>query len=247
VNGVRCEGFQLRASAPAVSWIVVKLPAQAGGENVGVLPQLSCTRLRLVWKSFAACRKHRYRFIRISPLAVTLVICINCSFASYAFATKVATFVESSSSHGSMTNFCFLKYPQAANKDLDTRAGRGIDLRLPTSLALGDWVEAGYSLPISGATGAGKSWLACALTQYACRRGHSALYQRVPRLGEELRVLYGNGGFTKRLLQVARTDVLLLVDWGMAPIDAMVRNDLLEMIDDCSAGKATIVTSQLPM
>jgi DNA replication protein DnaC len=85
------------------------------------------------------------------------------------------------------------------------------------------------------------------LAQYACRRGHSALYLRVPRLGEELRVLHGNGGFTKWLLQVARTDVLLLDDWGMAPLDAMVRNDLLEMIDDRSAGKATIVTSQLPI
>jgi hypothetical protein len=71
------------------------------------------------------------------------------------------------------------------------------------------------------------------------------LYLRVPRLGEELRVLHGNGGFTKWLLQVARVDVLLLDDWGMAPLDTMVRNDLLEMIDDRSAGKATIITSQL--
>jgi DNA replication protein DnaC len=67
----------------------------------------------------------------------------------------------------------------------------------------------------------------------------------VPRLSEELRVLHGNGGFTKWLLQVARVDVLLLDDWGMAPLDAMVRNDLLEMIDDRSGSKATIVTSQI--
>ncbi|WP_455285889.1 IS21-like element helper ATPase IstB [Cupriavidus necator] len=140
-----------------------------------------------------------------------------------------------------------LKYPQAAIEDLDTRSGRGVDSRSLTSLALGDWVEAGYSLLISGPTGAGKSWLACALAQYACRRGHSALYLRVPRLAEELRVRHGNGGFTKWLLQVARVDVLLLDDWGMAPLDAMVRNDLLEMIDDRAAGKATIVTSQLPI
>ena len=73
------------------------------------------------------------------------------------------------------------------------------------------------------------------------------MYRRVTRLGEELRVLHGNGGFTKWLLQVARTDVLLLDDWGMAPLDAMVRNDLLEMIDDRSGGKATVVTSQLPI
>jgi DNA replication protein DnaC len=117
-----------------------------------------------------------------------------------------------------------------------------VDPRSLTSLALDDWVEAGYSLLISGPTG-GKSWLACALAQYACRRGHSALCLRVPRLGEDLRVLHGNGGFTKWLLRVAR----VLDDWEMAPVDAMVRNDLLDMIDDRSAGKATIVTSQLPI
>ncbi len=103
-----------------------------------------------------------------------------------------------------------LKYPQAAIEDLDTRAGRGVDSRSLMSLALGDWVEAGYSLLISGPTGAGKSWLACALAQYACRRGHSALYLRVPRLNEDLRVLHGNGGFTKWLLQVAHVDALVL-------------------------------------
>lgn len=81
-------------------------------------------------------------------------------------------------------------YPQTTIEDLDTRSGRGVDPRSLTSLALGDWVEAGYSLLISGPTGAGKSWLACALAQYACRRGHAALYLRVPRLGKELRVLH---------------------------------------------------------
>ena len=81
------RGFHLRASARAVC-IVVKLPAQACREHIGVLRQGSCTQLRLVWKSFAACREHRYRFIPISPLAVTLVISIGCSFASYASPRK---------------------------------------------------------------------------------------------------------------------------------------------------------------
>src|SRR5579864_9389225 len=106
-----------------------------------------------------------------------------------------------------------LKYPQATIEDLDTRSGRGVDPRSLTSLALGDWVEAGYSLLISGPTGAGKSWLACALAQYACRRGHSAIYQRVPRLQEELRIRHGSGVFGKWLLQLAKTDVLVLDDW----------------------------------
>ena len=115
------------------------------------------------------------------------------------------------------------------------------------SLALGDWITSGHSVLITGPTGAGKSWLACALAQYACRRGHSALYQRAPRLGEELRIRHGNGTFGKWLLQLAKTDVLLLHDWGMAGIDAQTRADLLEIIDDRATHKATIITSQLPI
>jgi DNA replication protein DnaC len=140
-----------------------------------------------------------------------------------------------------------LKYPQAAIEDLDARAARGIDRRTVMSVALGDWVTAGHSILISGPTGAGKSWLACALTQYACRRGHSALYQRVPRLPEELRVRHGSGAFGRWLIQLAKTDVLVLDDWGMGALDSSVRSDLLEIIDDRAANKATIITSQLPI
>lgn len=140
-----------------------------------------------------------------------------------------------------------LKYSQAAIENLDTRAGRGVDRRAVTALVLGDWIESGHSILITGPTGAGKSWLACALAQYACRRGHSAIYQRVPRMGEELRIRHGNGTFGKWLLQLAKTDVLLLDDWGMAALDAQTRADLLEIIDDRAATRATIITSQLPI
>ncbi len=140
-----------------------------------------------------------------------------------------------------------LKYGQAAIEDIDSRAGRGIDRREVMSLALGDWVSAGHSVLITGPTGAGKSWLACALAQYACRRGYSAIYQRVPRLQEELRIHHGSGTFGKWLLQLAKTDVLILDDWGMGAIDSMTCSDLLEIIDDRAANKATIITSQLPV
>ncbi len=140
-----------------------------------------------------------------------------------------------------------LKYSQASIEDLNTSAGRGLERKAVMSLALGEWIESGHSVLITGATGVGKSWLACALAQYACRRGHSALYQRVPRLGGELRIRHGNGTFGKWLLQLAKTDVLLLDDWGMAGIDSQTRADLLEIIDDRAANKATIITSQLPI
>lgn len=140
-----------------------------------------------------------------------------------------------------------LKYGQANIEDIDTRPSRGIDRREVMSMALGDWVAAGHSVLITGPTGAGKSWLACALGQYACRRGYSAVYQRVPRLQEELRIRHGSGAFGKWLLQLAKTDVLILDDWGMGAIDSTTRSDLLEIIDDRAANKATIITSQLPV
>lgn len=140
-----------------------------------------------------------------------------------------------------------LKYGQATIEDIDSRTGRGIDRREVMSLVLGDWVNAGHSILITGPTGAGKSWLACALAQYACRRGFSSMYQRVPRMPEELRIRHGSGTFGKWLLQLAKTDVLVLDDWGMGAIDSMTRSDLLEIIDDRAANKATIITSQLPV
>ena len=140
-----------------------------------------------------------------------------------------------------------LKYGQAAIEDLDGRPSRGLDRRAVMSLALSDWVSSGHCVLITGATGSGKSWLGCALAQQACRRGYSVLYQRVPRLPEELRIRHGSGAFGKWLLQLAKTDVLLLDDWGMGAIDSATRSDLLEIIDDRAATKATIITSQLPI
>ena len=140
-----------------------------------------------------------------------------------------------------------LKYPQAAIEDLDSRSTRGIERSAVMSLALGEWVNGGHAVLITGATGAGKSWLACALAQHACRRGHSALYLRVPRLGEELRIRHANGTFTRWLDTLKNTDVLLLDDWGMSAMDSQTRADLLEIIDDRANHRATIITSQLPI
>ena len=140
-----------------------------------------------------------------------------------------------------------LKFPQAAIEDVNSGAGRGIQRAEVMSLALSEWIQNGHCILITGPTGAGKSWLGCAFAQHACRRGMSALYQRVPRLGDELRIRHANGTFSKWLEQLAKTDVLLLDDWGMAPLDAQTRADLMEVIDDRTASRATIITSQLPI
>jgi len=140
-----------------------------------------------------------------------------------------------------------LKYPQALIEDLDCRASRGLERAAVMSLTLGPWVRSGHAVLITGPTGVGKSWLACALAQHACRQGHSAYYQRVPRLAEELRIRHANGTFTRWLDALKNTDVLLLDDWGMAGMDSQTRTDLLEIIDDRATRRATIITSQLPI
>jgi DNA replication protein DnaC len=140
-----------------------------------------------------------------------------------------------------------LKFPRAAIEDFDNRPGRGIERKAFMSLALSNWITQGDTILLSGPTGVGKSWLACALAHYACRRRHSALYLRVPRLAEQLRVLHGSGGFGKWLVQLARTEVLVLDDWGVASLDPNTRSDLLEIIDDRAAHKATVITTQLPV
>ena len=140
-----------------------------------------------------------------------------------------------------------LKYPQAAIEDLDTRAGRGLDRNRITSLALGDWIATGHTVTITGPTGSGKTWLACALAQYACRRGCSVSYLRTSRLAEELRLLHGAGSFGKWLLALAKTDLIVLDDWGLTALDPSARADLMEIIDDRAATRATLITSQLPI
>lgn len=140
-----------------------------------------------------------------------------------------------------------LKVSSACIEDIDWRASRGLDRALIAALAGGDWLRHGHNVLITGATGVGKTWLACALAQQAARSGFSVLYMRAPRLLEELRVAHGDGSFSRRLAQLARIDLLALDDFAIAPISAAERNDLLELLDDRVGARATLITSQLPV
>ena len=140
-----------------------------------------------------------------------------------------------------------LKVGSACMQDIDWRASRGLDRPLITALAGGDWLRHGHNVLITGATGVGKTWLACALAQQAARSGFTVLYVRAPRLLEELRVAHGDGSFARRLTQLARIDLLAIDDFAIAPVTAAERNDLLELLDDRVGTRATLFTSQLPV
>jgi DNA replication protein DnaC len=136
---------------------------------------------------------------------------------------------------------------QAAVEDVDYRTPRGLDRALFQKLVAGDWIDAHDNLAICGPTGIGKSWLACALGHKACRDNRSALYQRVPKLFSELALARGDGRYARLLKTLARVDLLILDDWGLEPLNAEARHDLLEILEERYGRRSTVVTSQLPV
>jgi DNA replication protein DnaC len=140
-----------------------------------------------------------------------------------------------------------LKVTAACIEDINYKAARGLDKRQIATLASGEWVRRSQNLLISGATGSGKTWLACALAQQTCRQGASVLYWRVPRLIEALRVAHGDGSYTKFLKTIAKASLLVLDDWGLTALATQDRADLLEIFDDRINTGSTLVTSQLPV
>ncbi len=136
---------------------------------------------------------------------------------------------------------------RAALEDLDYRDRTGLDRSQLASLAACDWIRANQNVLIHGATGSGKTFLACALGHQACRNGMSVLYVRAPRLFEELTLCHADGSFRKRLAAIAKINVLIIDDFAIAPIGPRERNDLLELIDDRVGTRSCIVTSQLPI
>ena len=136
---------------------------------------------------------------------------------------------------------------RATLEDIDFRSRRGLDRAQLASLGSCDWVRSGQNLLIHGATGCGKTFLACALANQACRHGLSALYVRAPRLFEELNLCHADGSFTKRLASIAKTHLLVIDDFAISAIGPRERTDLLELLDDRVGARSTLITSQLPI
>lgn len=135
----------------------------------------------------------------------------------------------------------------AALEDLDYRSPRGLDKGVIASLATGQWIRTHDNVLIVGPTGVGKTYLACALAQMACRLGCSTLYLRLPRFFRDLAVAKGDGRYGRLLRSLAKTDLVVLDDWGLAPLTDEHRRDLLELLDDRHGRRATVVASQVPV
>jgi DNA replication protein DnaC len=136
---------------------------------------------------------------------------------------------------------------QASVEDVDFRAARGLDRGLFLRLASCEWICARHGLLLTGPTGVGKSWLACALGHKACREDLSVAYHRAPRLFAALALARGDSRYAKLLRNVARVDLLILDDWGPEKLDDQQRRDLLEIVEDRHERRSTIVTSQVPV
>lgn len=139
-----------------------------------------------------------------------------------------------------------LKLPQACIEDIEYPARRNIDKAVIRQLATCRWVAEHLNVTITGATGTGKTFLACALARQACRKGYRATYRRASRFFDELLLARADGSYLKLLSRFAKIDVLVIDDLGGAPLNDTQRQDLLEVLDDRYDNRSTIITSQIP-
>ena len=135
----------------------------------------------------------------------------------------------------------------ACIEDVECGATRGLERGLLQNLAGGHWIAAHQSVVISGPTGAGKTFLACALGNRACRMGHSVSYQRVSRLLDDLGLARADGSLRSLVRRLAKAEVLILDDWGLMPLDAGQAQDVLDILEDRAGCGSTVIVTQIPV
>jgi DNA replication protein DnaC len=139
-----------------------------------------------------------------------------------------------------------LRISSACVEDVDCSAKRELDKSVIRQLSSCRWVAEHQNVAITGMTGTGKTYVACALAQQSCRKGYRAIYRRAPRLFQELTLAHADGSYSRLLQRFAKMDLLVIDDWGLAPPKENERRDLLEILEDRYGNRSTIITSQLP-
>jgi DNA replication protein DnaC len=140
-----------------------------------------------------------------------------------------------------------MRFPNACIEDVDFAASRGLDRRQILALAQGDWIKAREQIILTGQTGTGKTWLACAFGHQAARLDHSVSYVRMPRLFEDMAMARLDGRFPRLVDKLARVQLLVLDDWGTHGLTDQQRLDLLELFEERYQRRSTIITAQLPI
>lgn len=136
---------------------------------------------------------------------------------------------------------------QATPEEIDHHSSRGLDSALVRQLATGQWILSHHNLVVTGPTGCGKTFLSCALGTAACRVGFSVRYYRVSRILQDITLSKADGSYTRLATKLAKTDLLILDDWGLASVSTSDGRELLDILDDRTSLKSTCIASQFPV
>ncbi len=174
------------------------------------------------------------------------------TYTQLPFEQRLAHLVDAESSHRDTQRLARLLRNarlkvQAEPEAIDYRPSRGLDRAAVANLLTCDWIDRQQNVLVTGLTGTGKTWLACALGVQAARKGYPVLYKRVSRLLEDLDIAHADGSLPKLRNQLSKAKLLIIDDFGLTPLSKRGKADLLEVLDDRVGNGGTIVAGQMPV
>ncbi len=177
----------------------------------------------------------------------------NSQYKELTFEERISMLVDKESLYrqnkklSSLLRRASFRFPEACLEDIDYRAKRNLSKQNILKLAQNDWIRKHQNIIITGETGAGKSYIACALGNNSCRNGYSTFYTRIPKLLNELKISHADGTYLKFIKKLTRVDVLIMDDWGLSDFSDSDRRDMLEIFEDRYNVRSTIIATQFPV